>query len=87
MHTPFIRIRNRMINVAAISYVRLYEDLDRIDIRLLGPATDVSLTVTVEGEEAVPVRDFFLSSGIVGDLRPVQSEPLPDSEAVLVGVN
>ena len=87
MHTPFIRIRNRMINVAAISYVRLYEDLDRIDIRLLGPSTDVSLTVTVEGEEAVPVRDFFLSSGIVGDLRPVQSETLPDSQAVLAGVN
>ena len=87
MHTPFIRIRNRMINVAAISYVRLYEDLDRIDIRLLGPATDVSLTVTVEGEEAVPVRDFFLSSGIVGDLRPVQSQSIPNSEAVLAGVN
>ena len=87
MHTPFIRIRSRIINVAAISYVRLYEDLDRIDIRLLGPAADVSLTITVKGEEAAPDRDFFLSSGIVGDLRPVQSESIPNSEAVLAGVN
>jgi hypothetical protein len=69
MSTQFIRIRNRIINVAAISYLRLYDDLDRIDIRLLGPATEVSLTVTVEGEEAVPVREFFLNSGLVKDLR------------------
>jgi hypothetical protein len=69
MSTLFIRIRNRLINVAAISYLRLYDDLDRIDIRLLGPSTEVSLTVTVEGEEAVPVREFFLNSGLVKDLR------------------
>jgi hypothetical protein len=70
MNNPqFIRIRNRIINVAAISYLRLYEDLDRIDIRLLGPAHEVSLTVTVEGDEAAPVREFFLNSGLVKDLR------------------
>lgn len=69
MNTQFIRIRNRIINVAAISYLRLYDDLDRIDIRLLGPASEVSLTITVEGEEAAPVREFFLNSGLVKDLR------------------
>ena len=69
MSTQFIRVRNRIINVAAISYLRLYDDLDRIDIRLLGPATEVSLTVTVEGEEAAPVREFFVNSGLVKDLR------------------
>jgi hypothetical protein len=69
MSTQFIRIRNRIVNVAAIAYLRLYDDLDRIDIRLLGPATEVSLTITVEGEEAVPVREFFLNSGLVTDLR------------------
>ena len=70
MTTPFIRVRNRLINVAAISYVRLYEDLDRIDIRLLGPTIDVTLTVSVEGEECIPVRQLFLDSGLVKDLRP-----------------
>ena len=70
MTTQFIRIRNRLINVAAISYVRLYEGLDRIDIRLLGPAVDVTLTMSVEGEELVPVREVFLTSGYVKDLRP-----------------
>ncbi len=70
MQPQFIRIRNRLINVAAISYVRLYEDLDRLDIRLVGPSVEVSLTVTVEGEEAVPVREFFFNSGLVKDLRP-----------------
>jgi hypothetical protein len=69
MSTQFVRIRNRIVNVAAISYLRLYDDLDRIDIRLLGPATEVSLTITVEGEEAAPVREFFLNSGLVKDLR------------------
>ncbi len=69
MSTQFIRVRNRIINVAAISYLRLYDDLDRIDIRLLGPSTEVSLTVTVEGEEAAPVREFFVNSGLVKDLR------------------
>ena len=71
MTTQFIRVRNRLINVAAISYVRLYEDLDRIDIRLLGPTVDVMLSITVEGEEFVPVREFFLTSGLVKDLRPL----------------
>ncbi len=70
MQPQFIRIRNRLINVAAISYVRLYEDLDRLDIRLVGPSVEVSLTVTVEGEEAAPVREFFFNSGLVKDLRP-----------------
>ena len=70
MQPQFIRIRNRVINVGAISYIRLYEDLDRIDIRLVGPPVDVSLTITVEGEEAAPVRDFILNSGLVKDLRP-----------------
>lgn len=70
MTTQFIRVRNRLINLAAISYVRLYEDLDRIDIRLLGPTVDVMLTMSVEGEELVPVREFFLTSGLVRDLRP-----------------
>lgn len=69
MSTQFIRIRNRLINLAAVSYVRLYDELDRVDIRLLGPSVDVSLTVTVEGAEAVPVREFFLNSGAVKDLR------------------
>ena len=71
MASQFIRIRNRVINVEAISYIRLYDDLDRIDIRLLGPQADVSLTVTVEGEEAAPVREFILNSGLVKDLRPL----------------
>ncbi len=70
MQPQFIRIRNRVINLQAISYIRLYEDLDRIDIRLLGPPVDVSLTITVEGEEATPVRDFIFNSGLVKDLRP-----------------
>ena len=70
MTTQFIRVRHRLINVSAISYVRLYEDLNRIDIRLLGPTMDVTLTVSVEGEEFVPVREFFLGSGLVKDLRP-----------------
>jgi hypothetical protein len=69
MNTQFVRVRNRIINVAAISYLRLYDDLDRIDIRLLGPASEVSLTIIVEGEEAVPVREFFVNSGLVKDLR------------------
>jgi hypothetical protein len=30
----------------------------------------LSLTVTVEGPEAAPVRQFFLDSGLVKDLRP-----------------
>ncbi len=70
MSHPFIRIRNRVINLQAISYVRFYDELDRIDIRLLGPPQDLSLTVTVEAEEAVPVREFFLDSTLVQDLRP-----------------
>jgi hypothetical protein len=70
MSSPFIRIRNRVINVQAISYVRFYDELDRIDIRLLGPPQDLSLTVTVEGPEAAPVRQFFLDTGLVKDLRP-----------------
>lgn len=70
MSHPFIRIRNRVINLQAISYVRFYDELDRIDIRLLGPPQDLSLTVTVEAEEAVPVREFFLDSELVQDLRP-----------------
>ncbi len=70
MEQRFIRIRNRVINLAAISYVRFYDDIDRIDVRLLGPSVDVSLTVTVEGDEAVPVRQFFLQAGLVNDLRP-----------------
>ena len=45
------------------------DELDRVDIRLLGPSVDVSLTVTVEGADAVPVREFFLNSGVVRDLR------------------
>jgi hypothetical protein len=69
MNTQFVRVRNRIINVAAISYLRLYDDLDRIDIRLLGPASEVSLTIIVEGEEAAPVREFFVNSGLVKDLR------------------
>ena len=70
MSPSFIRIRNRLINLSAISYVRLYDDLDRIDIRLLGPAHEVALTITVEGEEAQPVRDFFFGrQGFVQDLR------------------
>jgi hypothetical protein len=69
MNPQFIRIRNRIVSIAAISYVRLYDELDRVDIRLLGPSVDVSLTVSVEGADAVPVRDFFLNSGVVKDLR------------------
>lgn len=75
MDSQFIRIRNRVINVAAISYVRLYEDLGRVDIRLLGPHHDVGLTVSVEGDEAEPVREFFLNSGLVKDLRPASADP------------
>ena len=52
METQFIRIRNRIINLDAISYVRLYDDLDRVDIRLLGPHHDVALTITLKGVEA-----------------------------------
>jgi hypothetical protein len=70
MDQRFIRIRNRLINLSAISYVRFYDEIDRIDIRLVGPAVDVSLTVSVEGEEAAPVREYFLQSGLVKDLRP-----------------
>jgi hypothetical protein len=70
MAQQFIRIRNRLINVSSISYVRFYDDIDRIDVRLLGPSVDVSLTVSVEGEEAAPVRRFFEQSGLVSDLRP-----------------
>ncbi len=70
MECQFIRVRNRIINLNAISYVRLYDDLDRVDIRLLGPAHELSLTVSVEGAEAEPVRRFFLESGFVKDLRP-----------------
>ncbi len=70
MPVQFIRVRNRIININAISYVRFYDDLDRVDIRLLGPAHEISLTVSVEGEEARPVREFFVDSGLVRDLRP-----------------
>ena len=66
----FIRIRSRVINLAAVSYFRLYDESDRIDIRLLGPSVDVALTVSVQGEEAVPVREFLAQSGLVKDLRP-----------------
>lgn len=69
MNAQFLRIRNRLINLNAISYVRFYDELDRIDIRLLGPAHEVTLTVTVEGEEAKPVRQFFLDSTGIVDLR------------------
>ena len=75
MDSQFIRIRNRVINVAAISYVRLYDDLGRVDIRLLGPHHDVGLTISVEAEEAEPVREFFLNSGLVKDLRPADTGP------------
>lgn len=74
MERQFIRIRNRIINLGAISYVRVYEDRDRVEIRLLGPSKDVTLTVEVEGEEVAPVRHFFLNTGIVQDLRPDASE-------------
>ena len=70
MNQRFIRIRNRIINLSTISYVRFYDETDRIDIRLVGPAVDVSLTVSVEGDEAKPVREFFLQPGLVNDLRP-----------------
>jgi len=70
MEPQFIRIRNRIINVAAIAYIRLYEDLDRVDVRLLGPPADVSLTISLEGEEAEPVREFFQNSQAFTDLRP-----------------
>ena len=73
MDTQFIRIRDRIINLAAISYVRLYDDLDRVDIRLLGPHHDVALTITLRGEEAKPVRRFFLDMNRVTDLRPPNS--------------
>ncbi len=70
MQPYFIRIRHRIINLSAISYIRVYDDSDRIDIRLLGPAGNVWLTVTVEGDEAVPVREFLLQPGFIKDLRP-----------------
>lgn len=70
MNPQFVRIRNRVINLAAISYARLYDDLDRVDIRLLGPHHDVALTITLEGEEAEPVRRFLLDSTRITDLRP-----------------
>ena len=70
MNAQFLRIRNRLININAISYVRFYDDLDRIDIRLLGPTHEVSLSVTVEGPAAAPVRAFFESQVTVNDLRP-----------------
>lgn len=70
MNAQFLRIRNRLININAISYVRFYDDLDRIDIRLLGPTHEVSLSVTVEGLDAAPVRAFFESQVTVNDLRP-----------------
>ena len=73
METQFIRIRNRIINLDAISYVRLHDDLDRVDIRLLGPHHDVALTITLKGEEAEPVRRFFLDMNRVTDLRPPNS--------------
>ena len=57
MNPQFLHIRNRMININAISYVRFYDELDRIDIRLVGPDAEVSLSVTVEGEEAAPERN------------------------------
>ncbi len=70
MESQFIRIRHRIINLAAISYIRVYDESDRIDIRLLGPSVDVALTVSVEGAEAAPVREFLSQSGLVRDLRP-----------------
>ncbi len=70
MQPQFIRVRHRIINLAAIAYFRVYEDSDRIDIRLTGPSADVLLTVSVEGEEAVPVRAFLKESGLIKDLRP-----------------
>ena len=70
MEPQFIQIRHRIINVAAISYIRVYDESDRIDIRLLGPSVDVALTISVEGAEATPVRDFLVESGWVRDLRP-----------------
>ncbi len=70
MEPQFIQIRHRIINVAAISYIRVYDESDRIDIRLLGPSVDVALTISVEGAEATPVRDFLVESGMVRDLRP-----------------
>ena len=70
MEPQFIRIRHRIINLAAISYIRVYDESDRIDIRLLGPSVDVALTVSVGGAEAVPVREFLSQPGLVRDLRP-----------------
>ncbi len=70
MAPQFIQIRHRIINLAAISYIRVYDESDRIDIRLLGPSVDVALTISVEGAEAVPVREFLVQSGFVRDLRP-----------------
>ena len=70
MNAQFIRVRNRLINVNSISYIRMYEDLDRLDIRLLGPSHEVSLTVVVEGDEAQPVRQWMMTSGMITDLRP-----------------
>ena len=70
MNAQFLRIRNRLININAISYLRFYDDLDRIDIRLLGPSHEVSLSVTLEGPEAAPVRAFFEGQVAVTDLRP-----------------
>ena len=70
MAPQFIQIRHRIINLTAISYIRVYDESDRIDIRLLGPSVDVTLTISVEGAEAVPVREFLIQSGLVMDLRP-----------------
>ncbi len=70
MAPQFIQIRHRIINLTAISYIRVYDESDRIDIRLLGPSVDVALTISVEGAEAVPVREFLIQSGLVMDLRP-----------------
>ena len=70
MQPHFIRIRSRVINLTAVSYFRLYDESDRIAIRLLGPSVDVSLTVSVQGKEAVPVREFLAQAGLVKDLRP-----------------
>lgn len=70
MAPQFIQIRHRIINLTAISYIRVYDESDRIDIRLLGPSVDVALTISVEGAEAVPVREFLVQSGLVRDLRP-----------------
>lgn len=84
MKLQFIRVHNRIINLGAISYVRMSEDRDLVEIRLLGPSKDVTLTVELDGEEAVPVREFFLKSGIVQDLRPGASE---EASPAMLGAN